>query len=210
MELKSFVEENLVVLTAIAGAVIAFLSWVPLRKTAPLKKPVGPATFSFNDSWASTLTAVGAILGTTLSTGDVFSTDFDKATFAGLNLLFGTLIVVAPFFYTAVSKGTVIDDGSTTGAKKTVYQGYVVAFLVSAAITLWAVLGELVTLHFLLKEVVTGVPPSVTAIIAAVMGTTALLVIVHAPRSIGDTLKLQAQPIAAEMEKYGQPAWRLM
>src|SRR5204862_3856150 len=70
-----------------------------------LSTPLGPPNWNFSTSWASNLTVVGALLGTILAAGVLPDhTAITKSTYAGLNLLFGILILVAPLAYVAMQR----------------------------------------------------------------------------------------------------------
>lgn len=107
----------------------------------------GVATWDFTTSFASSITAVGALLGTVLS-AQVLPHDTElltKAEYAGLNVLFGALVVLAPFIYT-VARVSKINRANA----QTVKLGW---FLLTCLITLWAVLGELFTLTVMAEEI---------------------------------------------------------
>jgi hypothetical protein len=64
-----------------------------------------PVDWSFKESWASTITAVGALFATIVSsTALPAATEVPKATWAGISFFFGVLVVVAPLVYAAFSK----------------------------------------------------------------------------------------------------------
>jgi hypothetical protein len=103
------------------------------------KRPlaVGDEKWSFSDSWASNLAAVGAILGTILASKD-FVVDalsgLSVTAFVGLSLGFGFLAVLAPLAYTALKE-------NATGT----YGGLVAA----SFLTTTAVFGEISTVYLM-------------------------------------------------------------
>ena len=138
----------------------ALLIFVPLLGAAVLvivrlrtvdhRGPFGPANWDYSESWATSLTLVGALLGTVLGAGvlpdnlDLFS----KAGYAGFNVLFGMLVVVAPLVYAAGQRR--IKDSED---KKQQYQGTTLAFALASIVTLWGVFGELATIGLLYREI---------------------------------------------------------
>jgi cytochrome c oxidase subunit IV len=74
-----------------------------------------------------------------------------KPAYAALNLFFGMLILISGFVYTATRRPK--ETTTQTGGRQVQYQGYVWSFLLASFATLWAVLGELATLSFLLTEI---------------------------------------------------------
>ena len=98
------------------------------------------------DSWATTLTAAGAVLGTVLGSATLpeIPRQISKADLVGLNLLFGALVVVGPFAFQALRhpKASAADqDGGNWG--------YNATLLLSCSITGAAVLCELAALALL-------------------------------------------------------------
>lgn len=120
------------------------LSW--LGKSAPSPK------WSF-ESWATHLTAVGALLGTVLGTASLpeTPTQIDKTSLVALSLLFGALVVVAPFVFEAIQRPTQPTSAESEGGS-----GFVGVLLLSCAITFGAVIGEIVTLGLASWEITGG------------------------------------------------------
>ncbi|HEY4897892.1 MAG TPA: hypothetical protein VII01_17620, partial [Solirubrobacteraceae bacterium] len=120
------------------------LSW--LGNSAPSPK------WSF-ESWATHLTAVGALLGTVLGTASLpeTPTQIDKTSLVALSLLFGALVVVAPFVFEAIQRPTQPTSAESEGGS-----GFVGVLLLSCAITFGAVIGEIVTLGLASWEITGG------------------------------------------------------
>lgn len=105
------------------------------------KASVGRAKWSLSDSWASTLTAAGAVLGTAVGTTLLpdHPVILGKQTYITLNLLFGFLVLLAPLLFESLR--------GASGTAKTW------TFVLAATITLAAVLGELMTLVFFTMDI---------------------------------------------------------
>jgi hypothetical protein len=109
-------------------------------------------------SFASTLTAVGALLGTVIGAGVLpeETTTLSRAAFVALKLISGVGVVVAALVYAALEWPVWTDvepkkAGEETRQQRTMH-GTVPGFLVASLITVWAVFGELLTLWLLLDE----------------------------------------------------------
>jgi hypothetical protein len=158
-----------------------------------LGEPMGPADWDFGKSWASTLTTVGDLLGTVLSAGVLpgDTQSLSKPAYAALNLFFGVLILIAGFVYTATRRPK--ETTNQTAGKQVQYQGYVWSFLLASFVTMWAVLGELATLWFLLTEI--GVQGTLSAgplhIFQVVLLLAGLLALFYAWRSIAQVVNTQ-------------------
>ncbi|HEY6550246.1 MAG TPA: hypothetical protein VIY71_03485, partial [Solirubrobacterales bacterium] len=134
-----------------AALIVLVGIWAIVHGEVKLTDPLGGLELDFSKSFASTLTAVGALLGTIISAG-VLSEEtvkISKAGFTGLNLTFAIAIAVAGIVY-AVWQDVVPEKGAEP--KEWKLQGHVLPFLVAALITLWAVIGEGWTLWLLLGE----------------------------------------------------------
>jgi len=156
---------QLFVLGAFA-ATLLLTAGVALRAAAKskahllLKKAPGPK-WGF-DSWATTATAVGAILGTVLggATLPEVPREIDKQSLIALNLLFGGLVVLAPFVFQAIRKPSASAADPDAGL-----WGYNLSLLFACSLTCGAVLGEIATLTLLAWELTGGGTWGVTAII---------------------------------------------
>ena len=125
--------------------------------------------FDFSKSSASTLTVVGALLGTAIAAG-VLPEDTgspSKEAFTALNLLFGVGVVVAGVVYAALPNK-------------------MWAFLVAATITMWAVFGELLTLFQLVDALGQGHGFTGLAVVffRILLGTAMVAVAVYVPMRI--------------------------
>ena len=143
----------------VLGTLIAALLFVGIRagdlgklRPSELKKRMGPPDWKFSESWASTLTLVGGILGTILAQSDVLPTPthyLPNAAYGALNVLFVMTTLLAPLLYAAMQT---VEEGK--GEPK--FLGFVGWFLVASAVTLWGVLGELLTVALLVAEMQIG------------------------------------------------------
>jgi hypothetical protein len=137
---------TVIVFALLYGAVVAGLA---LTKRLPSLGKLAPGPKWSFESWATTLTAVGAILGTVI--GDVTLPEVprrvDKETLIELNLIFGVLLVVGPFVFQAVRARSASADDQEAGLT-----GYTWALLLACSLTAAAVLGELATLGLMGTE----------------------------------------------------------
>lgn len=104
----------------------------------------GPSEWSLKESWASNLTAVGAILTAALGVKAVQGTLTDNMPFF-LSIFFVALTTTAPFVYNAAgteSRTRTVPDGTV---KKEV-EASLLIFLLASTMTLWGVSGQLLTL----------------------------------------------------------------
>jgi hypothetical protein len=94
------------------------------------------------------------------------------------------ITVLAPFLYTASSK--VERASSSPGVRQLQYQGFVWCFLLATALTLWGVLGEILTVGFLLGEIQAGGALPYTAIVpfALLLFVSVILLCTYAWRGI--------------------------
>jgi hypothetical protein len=138
------------------GAALLLLSaaWIFGRGNTRLTDSLSGATeLDFSKSFASTLTGVGALLGTIIAATGVLpeeTVNLSKAGFTGLNLTFGIAIVIAAAIASSAQSSEPI--WNKDGQEEWKVKGYVLAFLAAAMITLWAVFGELWTIWLLIEE----------------------------------------------------------
>lgn len=122
---------------------------------------LGPAGWDFSKSWASNLTAAGALLGVVVA-GSILPDPphlLTKSQYGALNVYFGLLVAAAAFFYNAIVVRKEIKPLPPTDPSKppdpVTYQsvGLVWTYLVASLLTLWAVWGELGTLYVMLTDI---------------------------------------------------------
>src|SRR5581483_5122082 len=118
-----------------------------------LAAPAPGPKWSFADSWSTNLTTVGAALGTVLGAATFPDTphQIDKESLVRLNVLFGLLVVAAPFLFHVLRspRRKAADDDSGL-------YGWNATLLLASSLTLAAVLGELLTLALLSWELLDG------------------------------------------------------
>jgi hypothetical protein len=104
--------------------------------------------WSFQDSWATNVTVVGATLGTVLGavTLPEVTRQIHKDTLIRLNLFFALLLAFAPLVF------HVIRSPSRAAAREEGLWGFNIGLLLAASVTIAAVLGELATLALLFWE----------------------------------------------------------
>jgi hypothetical protein len=114
---------------------------------------MGSPTWSFKESWASNLTLASGTLTTVLTfTALPEQTEhFSKIGYATLSFLCAALIGLAPIMYNFIRKP--VDSVDATGQPVVQYQGYVGLFLLACLVTIWGVMGQLITLWFSLNEI---------------------------------------------------------
>ena len=170
---------------------------------ARVKGGAGPAgidfpQWDFSESWASNLTVVGAILGTVLSANVLppkKTVVMAPDGYTALSLLFGILVVLAPFLYTAFRKGRPRPTGPE-------YRGRNGAFLVASALTVWATCGQIATVGLVLYEAQHAkvlAPGAVIPMLAA-LGVALVLTCIYSLQSIRLVLESEARRVGARAD----------
>ncbi len=146
-----------VILFGAAGATIGLfvllISALGVTKKAGRLGERAPGPKWSFDSWATTLTTVGAVLATVLA-GATFPTvprEIDKDTLVELSLLFAALVVVAPFVFQAIRTPKATPADQEAGK-----WGFNITLLLACCITFGATLGELSALALLAWELIGG------------------------------------------------------
>jgi hypothetical protein len=188
--------------SAVAALLIALYAWLSLRIWRPGDPKIDPPgwstdvypgpTWTFKDSWASSVTTAGAVLGTVLAASG-FLTDvlpgLSTGLFVGVSLGYGLLALLAPVIYTALHKQS-----------KPIFG----AVLVAGAITIWAVVGELVTIAQLIGR---GGIPFEYGFVGAIVGllflaryarTSIALVVVPPPKTPPLRITILEEKVAKE------------
>lgn len=147
------------------GATIVFALFVvgAMDDIGLLRKPAPNPKLAFS-SWATTLTAVGVLLGTVIgqTTFPTVPDQISKTELVNLNIFFGLVLVVGPFLFEALRRlhpaPTEAEHGRT---------GYNVTVLISCALTIWAVVGQIGAFGLLGWELVDGGNSGLAIAIAA-------------------------------------------
>jgi hypothetical protein len=161
----------LILFVPLFGAIFVALMVVgnmPGDNLAPLKYSAPGAKWEAK-SWATTLTAAGALLGTVLGgvTFPSYPEQISKESLVNLNLLFGALVVVGPFLFQALRRRTVDEKD-----RKAERFGTNLTLLLTSAVTLWAVFGQLAAFSLLTWELIST--EWLAAVIVAVLVLLAL------------------------------------
>lgn len=193
-------------LLAFAIVVVAWVSAVYFDgwKPARTKRPVGlfsplaeAADWKFTDSWASTLTVLGATLGTALNLTGLFSSSVasvpviapgvSPVAFLILNIVCAALVLVAPAIFAALPKKDVAaaDPGKGTAAKKTV--GTTLGFALASGLVLGAALLQLATLYLLIWMIHPG--GHLTGVFGLVIGAAAAVVVAYGVATVSSALR---------------------
>jgi hypothetical protein len=170
------------------------VSWLTCAK--------GQANYDFGKSWASTLTVVGALLGTMLTAGVLTNAD-RKAEFASLNAVFLMLSLVAPLAYSAAAARPAADRA----------EGTMLALLIASGITLWAVFGQLATMGLLIDELHANdrLSSDLRTLFSWLLWAAALLMAVYAWRALYALAKpCLSQLPGAEAGAALPPPWSLL
>lgn len=165
---KRVLINKIVFSSLLISALLVTFSWVRLKcqsnrittasKVANddlrMRDEMGLPMWDYSKSWASNLTAAGAILGSALTVMVLPESTYilSKSIYLALSYLFLGLATLAPFIYNSIRKPLVSQTPDASGSTLT-YHGYVILFLVSSMLTVWAVLGQLATVFIIFDEI---------------------------------------------------------
>jgi hypothetical protein len=116
------------------------------RDGISMADPMGLPNWDFSQSWASTFTTVGAVLNGVISSQALPASPaaLSRQSYAGLGVLFATLVVLAPCLYNFLRK---------LDRKAWQYHGRVWTFILAGVMTVWAALGQFATIAVLFDEI---------------------------------------------------------
>ncbi|HYX50651.1 MAG TPA: hypothetical protein VE843_12960 [Ktedonobacteraceae bacterium] len=187
----------LVSLAFVAAILVVVICYLYLRKNQYyLTELMGKGQWEFSKSWATNITILGSLFCT------IIAQDTDDALkYAGLSVFFGVLVVVSPLVYNATSQPHTKHNAA--GDAEIQYLSPLWAFLISAALTLWAVLGQLATVITLLTTVAlkTSLSYSVTSLLLICMVLVTALVVIYAFKTIVWTVREQVSPEAKQYRR---------
>ena len=173
---------------ALLALALVAIGWA-LNRAAP-GSTIVPANLSFSGGFASTLTIVGALLGTIIAAGVLPSdtTHLADTAYKALNIIFGALIASAVLIYSAYQKQEPGKDGSPE------LHAYVWAFMLACAVTAWAAFGELTTLWFLIWDIngTSGLTDAGVLVLDIMIVGAGVAMIVYVLRRIGQVASAPA------------------
>ncbi len=159
--------------------------WPPGLKLGKVMK--GPPNWDTKGSWATNLTAVGAVLNLVSAENILPETTkyLTSAQYSALALLFSALALIAPAIFIFINRR----DPSQAAAAEPVAQSWVWVFLLASIMTLWAVYGQLLLALLILDElrVANTLSTATFTIFALVVMGAGLLLMWYAPRKIRET-----------------------
>ena len=174
----------------VVGSVILALLFLLLQMVVRrdrLGAKIGMPEWSLSGSWLTTLTAFAALLGTILSAGLLPEGDgFSASTVAGLNLLFGLLIILAPLVYNAFRR---LDPGHP--AALPAFHGWGWSYLLAMGVTVWAAYGEIGTILLLVLPSI-PLPAMIVWVFRFCLIVAGLLIVPYIWNTAGWTLDFQA------------------
>jgi hypothetical protein len=196
--------DKVLVLPAIIALGLVGVRWGVLRVSP--KNLVAEVDLDFSKGFASSLTLVGAVLGTILAAG-VLPEDTErisKEAYTALNVVFGVLVVVAGLVYAAVQRRV------KEGDEWKLY-GYVGTFMLASWLTAWAVFGELYCLFLIGDELesATGFTPLGVSLFKFVLVGAALAMLVYLWRRIKQIATPGGVSIQAPRTAAARPSWSL-
>jgi len=147
------------------------------------------ASWNFKDSWATSIAALGGVLGTVLGATGFFTEvlpGVSAGRFTGFSLVFGGLALLAPITYTALSRR---DETLSVSV------GTVAGLLIASAVTIAAVAGQLMTLGLIVQ--MSDAPPFFQALCFLGLSLGGGVVVVYAVRSAAWLAKQPPPPAPA-------------
>jgi hypothetical protein len=170
------------------GLVLARMSTLRERLSTSLPPE---HSWTFKDGWASSIvvvsTVVIAVVGAVGSLRSEAFGDFSVADFVGLNLIFGSMVLVSPLTYSALRKEA--PEGEQDN--KTAIVGTVGGLMVAAAAVLWGAFGQLTALFMVNMAAPHG--GREFALVALLLLLSAAFVGIYAWRTLGWTVNGYAE-----------------
>jgi hypothetical protein len=180
-----------------------------------LRLAMGGAQWDFTSSWATHVTVGGGILAIVFAASLLpdYPHFMTKQAYMAINLLFSVLIILAPAVYNLTCSPSSRDPNGNVS-----YQGIVLFFLGAAAVTMWAVIGQLLTIEFLFTEFVVRSYVALPSVVlfTAVLAFVGLALVtfcwknikVYAPPPPPKKGEVRTETVAEGREAKALPKWR--
>lgn len=162
-----------------------------------LQNKMGIASWSAKTGWLSNLTTIGILSSLISSTAlfpEKFDKSIDKAEFLALQVFFALLLVAGSLMYNAflgVEKVPVLDSEGNITDYEVEYFGSLLNFLIASVISLWAVFGEIISIHLLLGEVL-SLGSNVLLVYTVILEITTLISVIYAVRTVFQKAKYES------------------
>lgn len=190
---------------ALAVVTTAALFIVATRGFGVLLHRMGKPTWSFTDSWSSTITVGGALVTSLVGMTSLPDQGLalSKATYGVVSTILVALIGLAPGVYNLFRKG--VDTQNVPGPPQVQYQGLVIMFLIAATFTLTGALGQLHLFCILLGDLKTAKVLSApsTMSLGAVSVTLEVTIAVYGLVSLVQTVRAQTTAAPGGLFAYG-------
>lgn len=198
--------QNLYVIALTFGSLVVALIFVTLRALGTLNaneaihlgSRMGQGQWDFTQSFATNITVIGSVLTLILASSSLPASTkvLPSATYGGLAVFFGILVVIAPLFYNGtVVKVTVSPDQFDTSAE---YHGTVWGFLLAALMTCWGLLGSVATAFLALLDIEYGgdLSVAVVTVLTVTLATAMIFFGFYIWRKIDGSIVDQFDPVA--------------
>ena len=207
---------EIVVYSGIAAVIAVLLGAAVSNRDFTWKDKLGPPDWSFSDSFATNVTVVGALLATILAANAIpkVPTTLPATSFATLDLFFGTLVLIAPVLFAALSGSETVIDPNDPDKKKKIAQkqGIVLGFLLAAIGTAWGAIGQVVTVFYLFREIEDAgfLPQIALQIFQAAFAVGAGAMILYLVRGVKATLNIPVMVSRSINAPGALPRWSLL
>jgi len=174
----------------LAALIVLFAVGLLLKDGISLLRPMGGASWSFDQSWGTNVT-IGATILNTFLTLIAFPSHphvMEKTSYSLLQGIFAALIALAPLVYGLIRKNVPVNANGVAAVET---QGFVITFLLAGGLVLWGAFGQVFTFGVLIQEFILGdnLARSVGRSIQFIAVILCLLLIVYGVRSLYLTAK---------------------
>ncbi len=177
-------------LAAALAAFIIFLAYIeavrgPGSGSLKLSSPLGPVSWKFSDSWASSFTLIEGALAAFFAGALLPNSPrhMPGPMYQALAAGFAVMALTAPLVYRGFSRTTADPDNAG-------YQGTVAGFLAAGLLTLWAVIGQAFTAILMAFEAVDAedIERQLGWVLLVLFLVVTLAMVAYGFRSVRDTL----------------------
>jgi hypothetical protein len=177
-----------------AGVLIATLVLIWLLKFSVLWHRMGKSRWDFQNSWSSTLTIAGTIVGLVVSAAALpdQGATLSKKTYTIVGIILAALITLAPGVYNLFRKAVQAKSADATAEIQ--FQGIVTFFLAAALLTVTGSLAQLGLLGFLFHDIAAAgsLSPATAIFLQRLCTVLQVLIWIYSVTSIVQTVRTQS------------------